>query len=89
MISQNQIERMIEAREYRQLVVRILGNGRCRSRLAEQLLKRSDVAQAAALGLALQRLGELTKMSRFRHACGTNDPANLATPPVKLSLHVS
>src|SRR5215813_10282291 len=37
----------------------------------------------------VQRPGELTKTSRFRHACGTDNPANLAAPPVKLSLQVS
>lgn len=60
MISQNQILRLVEAHEYRQLVDRILTNGRCRSQLARGMLNRPEAVPASALGLALQRLAELT-----------------------------
>jgi hypothetical protein len=60
MITPRQIERLVELQEYRQLVERILTNGRCRSRAALALLKRADVAAPAAIGLALQRLAEIT-----------------------------
>lgn len=60
MISQNQIFRLIEAEEFRQLIQRVLSNGRCRSPLVLRVLSQPDVAASAAIGLALQRLGELT-----------------------------
>ncbi len=60
MISQHQIARLIEAHEYRQLIERILSNGRCRSAMAKRMLTKSDAAPAASLGLSLQRLSEIT-----------------------------
>jgi hypothetical protein len=60
MISQHQIVRLIEAREYRQLTDRILANGRCRSPLARRTLMQPDAAQVAAIGLAIQRVCEMS-----------------------------
>lgn len=60
MISQPQIVRLIEAQEYRHLIDRILANGRCRSAAARRVLMRPECAAVAALGLALQRLCEIT-----------------------------
>lgn len=60
MISQQQILRLIETREFRQLIARILANGRCRSTLARQTLARPDAVEVAAIGLATQRLCEIT-----------------------------
>src|SRR5688572_17121639 len=60
MISQNQIIRHIEAQEFSLLVDRILGNGRCRSQSAQRVLRDPAIAAAAGIGLALQRLAELT-----------------------------
>jgi hypothetical protein len=37
----------------------------------------------------VQRLGKLTKPSRFRYARGTNDAADPAGPPMKLSLQIA
>lgn len=59
MISMNQIVRLAQAGEHRQLIVRILANGRCRSELARRVLCRADAAPVASLGLALQRLTEI------------------------------
>ena len=60
MISQHLIVRLIEAREYRQLIDRILANGRCRSPLAKRTLMRPEAAEVAAIGLAIQRICEIT-----------------------------
>lgn len=60
MISHVQIDRMIELKEYRRLVERILDNGRSRSNMAKRVLSRPEAAGPAALGLSLQRLAELT-----------------------------
>src|SRR4029453_197859 len=60
MISQNQIVRLLDGKEYRHLVERILSNGRCRSSAARSALTRQTTAEPAALGLGLQRLLELT-----------------------------
>ena len=60
MISPNQIERMVAANAYGRLVGRILANGRCRSVEARTHLAQPPSAPAAALGLAVQRLCELT-----------------------------
>jgi len=60
MISQNQIVRLIEAEEFRQLIQRVLSNGRCRSPMVLHVLSQPEAAATAAIGLALQRLGELT-----------------------------
>jgi hypothetical protein len=63
MISQHQIVRLVEAREdaaAAQLIDRILANGRCRSTLARQTLTRSNALEVAALGLAIQRICEIT-----------------------------
>ena len=60
MISRRQIERMACAESYRRLAERILANGRCHSRAARERLCGPDAAAPAALGLALQRLAELT-----------------------------
>src|SRR4051812_35090518 len=66
MISQNQIVRLIQAEEFRQLIDRILANGRCNSAIAKRVLRQVEVAAPAALGLAIQRLSELTYgASRF------------------------
>jgi len=59
MISQRQIQRMIECGAYRKLVTRVLANGRCQSETARVRLARADAAAPAGLGLALQRLCEL------------------------------
>lgn len=60
MISERQIARLVEFQEYRQLVDRILSNGRCRSRAAQRILNHPEAAAPAALGLALQRISEIT-----------------------------
>jgi hypothetical protein len=60
MISPSQIERMVAAGAYGRLVGRILSNGRCRSVEARSRLAQPPAAAAAGLGLALQRLCELT-----------------------------
>ena len=60
MISQNQIVRLLDGKEYRHLVERILSNGRCRSSAARSALTSQTAAEPAALGLGLQRLLELT-----------------------------
>ena len=60
MISQHLIVRLIEAREYRQLIDRILANGRCRSPLAKRTLMQAEAAEVAAIGLAIQRICEIT-----------------------------
>lgn len=60
MISQHQIVRLLETKEFRQLIERILANGRCRSVLARRVLARPEAAEVAALGLAIQRLCEIT-----------------------------
>lgn len=63
MISQHQIVRLIESREVAaatQLIERILANGRCRSALARRMLARPGAVEPAALGLAIQRICEMT-----------------------------
>lgn len=60
MISMNQIARMIDHECHAQLIDRILSNGRCRSALVRQVLMESDALPTAALGLALQRISEMT-----------------------------
>ncbi len=68
MISQNQILRLVEAQEHRQLVVRVLANGRCRSEMARRVLTSPHAAPVASLGLALQRLGEI----EYQHSGATD-----------------
>jgi hypothetical protein len=60
MISQVQIQRMIETGAWGRLVQRVLANGRCRSAAARRRLSEPGPAMAAGIGLALQRLCELT-----------------------------
>jgi hypothetical protein len=60
MITQTQILRLVEAQEYSRLIDRLLSNGRCHSAQAIDLLGRPEAAAPVALGLALQRLCELT-----------------------------
>ena len=60
MISRVQIQRMVETGAWGRLVQRILANGRCRSAAARQRLSEPGPAMVAGLGLALQRLCELT-----------------------------
>jgi hypothetical protein len=60
MISRIQIQRMIQTGAWTRLVERILANGRCRSLPARRRLSEDDSAAVAGLGLALQRLCEIT-----------------------------
>lgn len=60
MISQVQIQRMVETGAWGRLVQRILANGRCRSAAARRRLSEPGPAMVAGIGLALQRLCELT-----------------------------
>jgi hypothetical protein len=60
MISRVQIQRMIEIGAWDRLVQRILANGRCRSAAARRRLSEPGSAMVAGIGLALQRLCELT-----------------------------
>ena len=60
MISRRQIERLARSEAYGVLAERILGNGRCLSDTGRRRLCRPLGASAAGLGLALQRLAELT-----------------------------
>lgn len=60
MLSVKQIHQQVQSRAYRRLTQRILANGRCQSpQILKRLLEPGAVAPAA-LGLALQRLFELT-----------------------------
>ena len=60
MLAANQIARLLESKDFAQLVDRILTNGRCRSLLARQMLRQAGVVKVAAIGLGLQRIIELT-----------------------------
>jgi len=60
MLSRRQIERMVAAGTHRRMVERILANGRCGSEAARARLTDPRAATAAGLGLALQRLCELS-----------------------------
>ena len=60
MISRIQIQRMIQIGAWSRLVDRILANGRCRSLPARRRLSEEGTAAVAGLGLALQRLCEIT-----------------------------
>ncbi|UCD75849.1 MAG: hypothetical protein JSV91_02810 [Phycisphaerales bacterium] len=60
MISRRQIERMARSRSWGVLAERILANGRCLGEKGRERLCRPAGASAAGLGLALQRLAELT-----------------------------
>lgn len=60
MLSVKQIHQQVHSRAHRRLTQRILANGRCQSpRILKRLLE-PGAAAPAALGLALQRLFELT-----------------------------
>ena len=81
MISQNQIVRLAEAQEHLQLLNRVLSNGRCRSGAVRRVLCRPGIVAPASLGLALQRLSEITyrptteadRLSRQLIACQRSD----------------
>jgi len=60
MISTAQIQRMVQTGAFSRLVERILANGRCQSGPARRRLAEPSSAAAAGIGLALQRLCELT-----------------------------
>lgn len=60
MISQSHIIRLVENEAYRQLIDRILDNGRCGSAITRRVLRHESCAAPVALGLGLQRLVELT-----------------------------
>jgi hypothetical protein len=60
MINAHQIMRLVETRQLIKLADRVLANGRCHNENARRLLTHPETAAAAAPGLALQRLGELT-----------------------------
>jgi hypothetical protein len=60
MISRRQIERLARSEAYGVLAERILENGRCLSDTGRRRLCQPLGAAAAGLGLALQRLAELT-----------------------------
>jgi hypothetical protein len=60
MISTAQIQRMVQTGAFSRLVERILANGRCQSDPARRRLAEPSAAAAAGIGLALQRLCELT-----------------------------
>jgi len=60
MLSIRQIEKLIEAASHRRLVQRILANGRCQEPAIIDRLVEPGAAAPAALGLALQRLLELS-----------------------------
>ncbi len=59
MLTPSQILRSIESREFRRLIDRLLTNGRCHSQHARRLLQQPAGIEAVAIGLALQRIGEL------------------------------
>lgn len=60
MISVRQIQRLTDIRAFPRLIERILVNGRCNSTEAHRRLLEPGAVAPAALGLALQRLEELT-----------------------------
>jgi len=60
MISTAQIQRMVQTGAFSRLVGRILANGRCESGPARRRLAEPLSAAPAGIGLALQRLCELT-----------------------------
>src|SRR4051812_34387650 len=60
MMNVRQIERLVERSEHRQLAQRILLNGRCLHQQALERLTQPHNVETAALGLALQRIVELT-----------------------------
>jgi hypothetical protein len=60
MISRLQIQRMVRTGDWSRLVGRILANGRCRSVPARRRLCEHGSARVAGLGLALQRLCEIS-----------------------------
>ncbi len=60
MITQTQILRMVESQAFARLVDRLITNGRCHSPVAIKMLQQPETAGPAALGLALQRLCEIT-----------------------------
>jgi hypothetical protein len=60
MLSLQQIQRMMNQRQFRQLIGRILANGRCDDRRITQRLLQPHNVIPAGLALALQRVVELT-----------------------------
>lgn len=60
MISKRQIERLAGAESWSVLARRILANGRCLCRRGQERLCSSSASAEAGLGLALQRLAEIT-----------------------------
>lgn len=60
MISLHQIERLVEQEAYGRLVRRVLANGRCADSAVLTSLREPGVLRPAALGLALQRVCELS-----------------------------
>ena len=60
MLRLSNIMQLLRAEQFSHLVDRILANGRCRSRAVRRMLREAVVAEAAATGLALQRVLELT-----------------------------
>jgi hypothetical protein len=60
MLTLSQIERLLDAGHYGVLLDRVLANGRCHERELRQALRCPGVLAAAALGMALQRVCELS-----------------------------
>jgi hypothetical protein len=60
MLTTDQIVRLVDARAYAPLLQRVFGNGRCPCRAMLLRLSENGRAPAAALGLGLQRMVELT-----------------------------
>ncbi len=63
MLTVAQIERLVESREFGRLAARIVENGRCDAAEEAEVRRRIDAGcglEPAALGLALQRMCELT-----------------------------
>jgi len=60
MLRVSQIMQLLRAEQFSLLVDRVLANGRCRSKLVRQALRQGETVEVAAMGLALQRMLELT-----------------------------
>lgn len=59
MIAPSQIVGSIDNQKHRVLIDRLLSNGRCHSAVAQRVLRQPESLMPSAIGLGLQRIGEL------------------------------
>jgi hypothetical protein len=97
MVSHRQILRMLDAGQSSRLVQRILMNGRCVSQCAITMLCHPAIAPPTAIGLALQRAGELhfgsltlmgelaARLAMFQNADGTFGNLRCASDGLRLA----